>query len=262
MKRRGRAFTLLFSIPGGMLLLFLALPLGSLLFGTPLSRLGAALSDPEILHSLSLTFLAALLASGLGLLGGAPLAYLLARRRFPGKHLLEALIDLPIIIPHTAAGIALLMVFGSRGLLGAPFAAVGVFFTDRLAGVVVAMLFVGAPYLVNMSREAFALIDVELEATALVEGATPWQAFHLVSLPLAWRGIMSGAMMMWARGISEFGAVAILAYHPKIAPTLIYELFQGFGLTAAQPAAALLILISIGIFAVLRGVLMRSDAAE
>jgi len=113
-----------------------------------------------------------------------------------------------------------------------------------------------------MSREAFALIDAELEATALVEGATPWQAVYLVSLPLAWRGIMSGAIMMWARGISEFGAVAILAYHPKVAPTLIYELFQGFGLTAAQPAAALLILISVGIFAVLRGVLMRSDEGE
>lgn len=259
MKRRGRSLTLLFGLLGGLLAAFLALPLASLLFGTPPTRLAAALGDPEILRSLSLTFWAALLATIVGLLGGAPLAYLLARRSFTGKRLLEALIDLPVIIPHTAAGIALLMVFGSRGLLGAPLARLGVFFTDRLAGIVAAMLFVGAPYLINMAREAFALIDKELEATALVEGASPWQAFRWVSLPMAWRGIAGGALMMWARGVSEFGAVVILAYHPKIAPTLIYELFQGFGLSAAQPAAALLILVSIVIFAVIRGLVLRSD---
>jgi molybdate/tungstate transport system permease protein len=118
---------------------------------------------------------------------------------------------------------------------------------------------VSLPYLVNMSREAFALVDEELELIALVEGATPWGAFWRVSLPLAWRGVVGGMMMMCARGVSEFGAVVILAYHPKIVPTLIYELFEGFGLNAAQPVAALLILAVLIVFSLARRVLLREQ---
>ena len=104
------------------------------------------------------------------------------------------------------------------------------------------------------------MVDRELELTALVEGATPWGAFWHVSLPLAWRGVISGAMMMWARGVSEFGAVVILAYYPKIVPTLIYELFNGYGLSAARPAAALLILVVLVVFGVLRWLAVKSSA--
>ena len=169
-----------------------------------------------------------------------PLAYLLARRRFRGKRWVEAVINLPVVIPHTAAGVALLMVFGRRGFLGQWLAPLGVTFTDNLGGIVVAMLFVSLPYLVNLSREAFALVDDELERVALTDGASPWQAFWHVTLPLAWRGVLGGAVMMWARGISEFGAVVILAYHPKIVPVLVYERFEGFGLigSAAGGGAA------------------------
>jgi len=249
---RRTVWMLVFILPAAGLLAFLALPLASILLGAPPGEILAALGDPELLRSLAVTFTAAILATGLGLLGGVPLAYLLARRSFPGKRLVEGLVDLPVVVPHTAAGIALLMVFGSKGVLGEPLAELGIFFTDRLAGIVVAMLFVSVPFLVNMSREAFGMVDRELELTALVEGATPLGAFWHVSLPLAWRGVTSGAMMMWARGVSEFGAVVILAYHPKIVPTLIYELFEGFGLTAARPAAALLILVVLVVFSILR----------
>ena len=203
-----------------------------------------------------LTFGAAAAATGLAIVGGVPLAYMLARNQFPGKRLVEAIVDLPIVVPHTAAGIALLMVFGSRGVLGQPLAALGIFFTDSPLGIIVAMLFVSLPYLVNMSREAFAMVDRELEMTALVEGASEWQAFFLVTLPLAWRGVVSGALMMWARGISEFGAVVIIAYNPKIVPVLIYERFEGFGLSVALPVAALLILTAFVVFFVLRLVLL------
>ena len=152
-----------------------------------------------------------------------------------------ALINLPVVIPHTAAGIALLLVFGRRGLLGQWFSPLGITFTDNLAGIVVAMLFVSLPFLVNLSREAFAMVDEEFEKIALIDGASQWQAFFSVTLPLAWRGVLGGAVMMWAWGISDFGAVVILAYHPKIVPVLIYERFEGFGLQAAQPIALLLI---------------------
>jgi molybdate/tungstate transport system permease protein len=253
---RSRAFSLAFSAAGGLLLLFVLLPLVSAVVAATPRALNQTLADPEVQASLRLTFGAAAAATALAVLGGVPLAYLLARRRFRGKRMVEALIDLPIVVPHTAAGIALLMVFGSQGLLGRPLATLGVFFTNNALGVIVAMLFVSLPYLVNLSREAIALVDEELELTALVEGATEFQAFYLVTLPIAWRGVVSGALMMWARGISEFGAVVILAYHPKIVPVLIFERFGGFGLNAALPVAALLILIVFAVFTVLRLVLL------
>jgi len=189
-----------------------------------------------------------------------PLAYLLARRRFSGKRLIEALVNLPIVIPHTAAGVALLLVFGRRGLLGQWLTPLGVAFTDNFGGIVVGMLFVSLPFLVNMSREAFALADEELERVALIDGASAWGAFWHVALPLAWRGVLGGAVMMWARGISEFGAVVILAYHPKIVPVLVYERFNGFGLDAAQPVATLLIVVAIAVFIFLRVSLLPESA--
>jgi len=238
-----------------LLALFVALPLLVTLFSSTPGELGQTLRDPEVAHSIGLTFGAAGIATALGLLGGVPLAYLLARHRFPGKRALQALVDLPIVIPHTAAGVALLMVFGRQGLLGRPLAGVGLVFTDSLAGIVVAMMFVSLPFLVNASRDAFTLVDAEMEHVALIDGASAWQAFWLVTLPQAWRGVPGGALMMWARGISEFGAVVILAYHPKIVPVLVYERFEGFGLKTALPVAVLLIIAAVIVFSLLRWLL-------
>jgi molybdate/tungstate transport system permease protein len=257
-RRQHTAFTAGLATLGALLVLVVVLPVLSTLLGVSPTALWQALMDVQVLRSLTLTFYCAAVATLVALVTGVPLAYLLARHRFPGKWLLEGIIDLPVVIPHTAAGIALLMVFGQRGWLGQPLTAVGILFTERAAGVVVAMLFVSLPFLVNAAREAFALVDVELELVALVEGASPLQAFWLVTLPLARRGVSSGALLMWARGISEFGAVAILAYNPKIIPVLVWERFQGFGLAAAKPVAALLILTSLVVFVLLRLVAGRS----
>ena len=252
MRRKYTLFNLVFGAAGLLLVLFVVLPLAATVLATPAADLFSALTDPEVLNSIGLTFLAGAIATGLGLLTGVPLAYLLARRRFWGRQLVEGIINLPVVIPHTAAGVALLMVFGRRGLLGKLFLPLGVTFTENLAGIVVAMLFVSLPFLVNMSREAFALLDEELERVALTDGAGPWQVFYHVTLPQAWRGVLGGALMMWARGISEFGAVGILAYHPKIVPVLVYERFAGFGLNAARPVAVLLILTALLSFSLLR----------
>jgi molybdate/tungstate transport system permease protein len=235
------------------------LPLLSTLLSTTPTEFLKSILDPELLHSLGLTFSAAGIATLLAMATGVPLAYLLARRKFPLKRLLEAVINLPVVIPHTAAGIALLLVFGRRGLLGQVLSPLGITFTDNLAGIVVAMLFVSLPFLVNLSREAFALTDEELERVAMTDGASPWQAFWHVTLPQAWRGVLGGAVMMWARGISEFGAVIILAYNPKIVPVLIYELYEGFGLKAAEPASLLLILVALVVFILLRLALLPKN---
>jgi len=248
---RRSARDIFFSLAGGVLLLFLVAPLASTLFSTTPTSFWDTLRDPEVLSSIRLTFLAALAAVAFGLLTGVPLAYLVARRSFPGQRLVQAIVNLPLVIPHTAAGVALLLVFDRRGFFGQAGAAIGITFTDTAAGIAVAMAFVGLPFLVNAGREAFAQVDPEYELAALADGASPWQAFWHVALPQAWNGLLAGALMMWARGVSEFGAVAILAYHPRIVPVLVYERFEGFGLAAAQPVAVLLIVSALLVFVLL-----------
>jgi len=253
--------TILFAVLGGLLIGFISIPLVRTLTATSFAGLLLAVQDSELQRSLAVTFGGAALATGIGLLTAVPLAYLLARRRFRSRGLVEAIVMLPVIVPHTAAGVALLLVFGRYGLMGQAFARLGVTFTDSLAGIVLAMLFVSAPFLVTASREAFSLVDTELERVAMSDGASSLQAFWHVTVPLARRGILAGALMMWARGISEFGAVVILAYHPKVMTVLVYERLQGFGLEAALPATAVLIVIALVAIALLRGALgMRSES--
>ena len=241
-------FTLTFMLAGGTLLVFIILPILSTLLNIEFQSLWRTLLDQETRDSLWLTFYSAAWATGIAFVTGVPLAYLLARIPFRGKQWVEGLINLPIVIPHTAAGIALLMVFGRQTFLGSLFGKLGIGFVDQVPGIIVGMLFVSLPYLVNGSREAFELIDPELERVAETEGANRWQAFSRITLPLAWRGILASALMMWGRGISEFGAIIILTYHPKVIPVLVYERFNGFGLDAAQPVAVVLILASLIIF--------------
>lgn len=237
---------------GGIIVIFVLAPLAAVVLSTTPLMLYQSILDAEVSQSLFITFLTGFLATLVGLLCGVPLAYILARDRFPGKRLVEGAVNLPMVIPHTAAGIALLMVFGRKGMLGQFFSPLGIFFTDNLAGITVAMLFVSIPFLVNSARSAFQAVDIELEDAAAMDGANAGETFLYVILPMSWRGITSGAMMMWARGISEFGAVAILAYNPKIMPVLIYERFVGYGLNLAQPVTLILILAALVIFLLFR----------
>ncbi len=241
-----------FALAASLLILFIILPVLVTVFSVSVRSLLETMTDPDVAHSISLTFLAGGVATGIGVLLGLPLAYIMARISFPGKSIVSGIIDLPLIIPHTAAGVGLLLVFGRQGILGPAFAQLGVYFTDSLAGIVVGMMFVSLPLLINASREAFAAVDRELEQSARVDGASAWQIFWGVTLPLAWKGVLSGVIMMWARGISEFGAVVILAYSPKIIPVLIYERFQGFGLSSAVPVTALMLILVLILFIALR----------
>lgn len=254
--KRPNTFWICFILAGLTLLAFIILPVLAILLGTGMDILIQTLNDAEVIKSLILTFYAALISTAITFLCGVPMAYILARVDFIGKPWIEGLINLPIVIPHTAAGIALLLVFGRFAPLGIFFEKLGCGFVDQLPGIVVGMTFVSLPFLVRGSKEAFSLIDPELERVAETEGASKWQVFFLISLPLAWRGVAAGALMMWGRAISEFGAVIIIAYHPKIIPVLVYERFAGFGLARAQPVAVILILASLVVF-VLVQVLLR-----
>lgn len=249
--------TLGFVLLGVILLLFIAVPLAKVIFGSDAQAFADALLDAEVMNAIWLTLWSAFLATFIGFLLGVPLAYILARRQFPCKGIIEGLVNLPIVVPHTAAGIALLFVFGKNFFVGQVFENIGISFVDSTAGIVVAMMFVSVPFLVNSAKEGFKDVDVRLENVSRSLGATPWQAFTRVSLPLAKSSILAGCLMMWARGISEFGAIVILAYYPVTASVLIWERFQMQGLDSALPITALLVIIALIIFIAVRVFISR-----
>jgi len=244
---------LVFWLLGGVLLAIIALPLMRLALEPSLAGLLAAARDVDVRAALWLSLAGAFLAAIVSALFGVPLAYILARGRFRGRGLVAAIIDLPLSVPHTVAGIALLMVFGRRGIIGEPAEALlGLRFWSTLAGVVVAMVFVAAPYTVNSARIGFEAVDPRLEMVARTLGLGPWSVLRRITLPLAWHGIATGLTLTFARGISEFTAVAILVYYPMTAPVKIYELFLRFGLNEAAAAAVLLLALSLGLFVLFR----------
>ncbi|MCK4871099.1 MAG: ABC transporter permease [Phycisphaerales bacterium] len=262
-RRRLPWFELVLILLGSVVVLFIVAPLIRILLATSFGELGGAARDEQLIESIKLTLVCAATATLVCTVTGVPLGYLLARKRFPGRAALMAIVDLPIVIPHSAAGIALLTVIGRQSLLGSV--------TDgglvgTAAGISVAMAFVSVPFLVNASHSAFAAVPSRLERAARTLGASPWRVFRTVSLPLAWRDILGGMVMMWGRGISEFGAVIIIAYHPMTTPILVFERFGDYGLAASRSAAVVLILICVAIFIVLRivagwrGVRRREDA--
>lgn len=247
----------LFALLGIAILLFIVLPPAKMVFQSDPDLLMDTLSDSTVLESIWLTLYAALLATVVGFVLGVPLAYLLARSSFAGKSLVEGLINVPIVVPHSVAGIALLFVFGRSYFAGKLFGAVGLKFVDSLAGIVIAMLFVSVPFLIESAKDGFEKVDVRLERVARTLGASPWQTFRRVSFPLAWRSILTGTIMMWARGVSEFGAIIILSYHPMVAPILVFERFETRGLDYAQPVAVLLIVVCLAALVALRTLVYR-----
>lgn len=239
------AATIAVALFGSLLLLFLVAPLAELVAVGGASGARKLLSDAELRGALALTAATATTATLIGLLGGVPLAYLLARREFRGRALLAALLDLPLLIPHPVAGIALLLVLGRASPLGGVLLDAGVRVVSTPVGIVCAMLFVSAPLLVSGAREAFARVDPRYEAVARTLGDPPWRAFRRVTLPLSARGIVAAAVVMWARAVSEFGAVVILTYNPKVVSVLSFDRFTTFGLDEALPVAAVLALLAL-----------------
>jgi molybdate/tungstate transport system permease protein len=250
-----------FSIPGALLVLFIVLPILNLLFTTAPARIWAMARDQTVETALLLTVSSAAVATLVSLCFGIPLGYVLAREKFAGKSIVEAIVDMPVVIPHTVAGIALLFIFGRAGILGAPiYSAFGILFSDSYWGIVLAMLFVGIPFVVNQSRDGFMKVDPRMENVARSLGASPFEAFLRVTVPLTWRSLLSAAIMTWARAVSEFGSVAVIAYYPRTINTLLFEWYNFFGYVYTKPLAALLLLVALAIFATLRAVAATTRA--
>ena len=200
------------SAASGLFLLFLTVPLAALLWR---SWSGGAfwtdIRQPIVLQALLLTVITSALTVALSIVLGTPLAFVLARRSFPGKPLLEAAATLPLVLPPLVAGVALLITFGRRGLLGGELGALGIEVPFTTAAVVLAQLFVAGPYYLRAARLGFAAIPRELEEAALVDGAAGWHSFRQVTLPLALPAVVSGMVLCAARAFSEFGATLMFA---------------------------------------------------
>ncbi len=239
------------AILGFVMLFFLTYPLFKIFVGNEVSVLLSTIKQSDVSASIILTMKVSLYATVFALITGLPLAYLIARFDFYGKSFIETLVDIPIMIPHTAAGIALLLAFGNGGL-GEMFEKFGITFMGTEAGIMVAMMFLSATFLINGAKEGFKKVDIKLEKIARTLGANPLQVFFSISIPNARKDIINGCLMMWGRGLGEFGAVVILVYHPMTAPVLIYDRFTSFGLSYSAPVAALMIILSICVFLFVR----------
>lgn len=235
-----------------MVLLFIIAPLLGMFLKTSPQSLFETAREREVRDSIWLTIWTSMAGTLVFAAAAIPLSYLLARKNFPLKKLVTGIIDLPVVIPHSAAGIAILGFVSRESFLGKIGSAVGLNFVGNPAGIAIAMAFVSLPYLINAARDGFSAVPVRLEKAALTLGASPLRVFFTISLPLAWRNILSGLILMFARGMSEFGAVIVVAYHPMITPVLIYERFGAFGLKYARPVSVLFILISLSVFILLR----------
>jgi molybdate/tungstate transport system permease protein len=257
--------SIVFALLGSVIIVFVIATIFNMLFSQvildPQSLLGA-MNDPAVSRSILLTLYASFLAALIAVIFGTPLAYVLARHVFPGKSFLESLIDVPVIIPHSVAGIALYALLMRKGAVGTAFANLGIVFEDSLWGIVAAMLFVSIPFYINAAREGFQSVNPHLEYVARTLGACQWRTFYRISLPLTARHLFSGALMAWARGISEFGAVIMIAFYPMVAPVLIYYRFTTHGLEGSQPVAVLLILVCFTIFIVLRMISKRWERSR
>ena len=249
-----RLASVLAALAASLLLLFLFAPLAELIALGGASGVRKLGTDAELRDTLLLTAITATTATVIGIVGGTPLAYLLARRRFRGRAVVEAVLDLPLLIPHPVAGIALLLVLGRQSAVGGALLDMGIRVVGLLVGIVCAMLFVSAPLYMSGAREAFARVDPRYEAVARTLGDPAWRAFRRITLPLARRGLIAAAVVMWARAVSEFGAIVILAYNPKVASVLSYDRFTSFGLPEALPVAAVLALLALVPLTILRAV--------
>ena len=236
---------------------FLALPVLTLVGRSIIDgSLRFALASPAVLDALWLSLVTTATSLVLTVALGLPLAFVLARRRFRGKGLVEAIVDLPIVLPPSVAGLALLLVFGRRGLVGAQLDVLGIAVPFTTLAVILAQTFVSAPFFVRSARTGIAAVDRDLEDAARVDGASERQLFRSITVPLASAALAAGLVMSWARAIGEFGATIMFAGNvegrTQTLPLVVYGEFQGGDLDASIAAAAILVLAAFGVLVAVR----------
>jgi molybdate transport system permease protein len=242
------------------MLIFLIFPLVALIARIPLAALFGNLGGAEVVQAIRLSLTTTAISTGVALLFGTPLAYLLARRTFRGRHIIDTLLDLPMVLPPSVAGIALLIAFGRRGLLGSTLEELGLSIAFTQAAVVVAQVFVAAPFYIKAAIAGFAGVDRDLEQAASIDGAHAGQIFRHITAPLAWPVLFGGAVMTWARALGEFGATIIFAGNfPGRTQTMPLAIYIGFelDLNVALTLSIILLVTSFLVLFVVKGVLRQ-----
>ena len=230
---------------GAVAFVYLALPIANLLVVEPWSSVPATLADPIAASALTTSLVSATIATACIAACGVPLAYVLAHWRFRLRPLVTFLVYVPLVFPAVVSGIVQLLVYGPYGPVGGFAAAHGFELDGTLAGVVLAQTFVAAPFAIVASRAAFEAVDPATERVAATLGATRWRVFWTVSLPQAGGGVLAGLILTWLRAMAEFGATAVMAYHPYTLPVYIYVQLTGLGVPAALPLALLALVASV-----------------
>jgi molybdate transport system permease protein len=218
--------------------------------------LARALTAQVVLSALALSLTTTAVSLALTVVFGLPLAYLLARRRFRGSWLVEAIVDLPLVLPPSVAGLALLLVLGRRGLLGGALEAVGMEIPFTTLAVILAQTFVSAPFFVRSARAGIASVERDFEDAARIDGASEIDVFRYIIVPLASTALAAGIVMSWARALGEFGATIMFAGNiegrTQTLPLVVYGEFQGGDLDASIAAAAILVLAAFGVLVAVR----------
>jgi molybdate transport system permease protein len=236
----------IFIIPSVILLALLALPLASLVWRSINSELFKNAFSEQAFKALKISLLTSSITTAIAAVLGTPLAFILARWKIRHKSWIEMILDLPIVLPPSVAGLALLIAFGRRGLFGSTLGIFGVSLPFTTAAVVLAQIFVSAPLYVRSARIGFAQIDIQLEESAHVEGANQWQVFSEVMIPLTRRALVSGAILTWTRALGEFGATILFAGNLEgVTQTMPMAIYLGFERNLGVAVALSVVLIFV-----------------
>jgi molybdate transport system permease protein len=244
------------AFPTALLLLFILAPLAALFLRTTPASFFAALQRSDVLTALRLSLQTTSVTLLCAIALGTPAAYLLARFSFPGQRLVDALVDLPIVVPPAVAGVALLIAFGRRGLFAPALDAVGIQLSFTTAAVVLAQLFVASPFYVRAARSGFLAVDQRLEEASATLGSSRLATFWRVTVPLALPSLIGGAVLTWARALGEFGATIMFAGNlvgvSQTMPLAVYLNLESGDISAAVAVSVILVSASLGVLLVVR----------
>lgn len=246
------------------LVLFLGIPLVAMLWRLLHDGQGISPEALAILRdAMSLSLLTTALAMAIVVTTGIPLAFFLARRPFPGSRVVDTLVDLPIVLPPAVAGIALLVAFGRNGLVGRWLASMGVTVGFTTAAVILAQVFVAAPFFVRAAKSGFQRVDLDLEDAAADLGASPLRTLRTVTFPMALPSLMAGAVLAWARALGEFGATIMFAGNfPGVTQTMPLAIYARFGAGDLTSALILSLVLLIASIVVLFGLRLLAGRAS